>query len=234
QRTDAGRAPENHGRRQTLGAASLLRVDHPPRRVMQAAVFPAQPGRRLQSRHRIGGRERRLALPDRQGPAPCAAFADRGIGEGIHRMSDVILSLSKATKLYAGVPAIADVDFELRRGEIHALVGENGAGKSTLTKVMAGVVTLTTGTMKIDGVEAAPNTPLEARQLGVAMVFQENSLVPTMTVAQNLFLGQEHFYNRLRGINIAAQQFLQSLNFDVPPTAIVSGLGAEKKQIAEI
>ena len=149
-------------------------------------------------------------------------------------MSDIILSLEKATKLYSGVPAIENVDFELARGEIHALVGENGAGKSTLTKVMAGVVSLTSGAMKIDGMAAAPNTPLEARHLGVAMVFQENSLVPTMTVAQNLFLGQERFYNRLRGINIAAQQFLQSLNFDVPPAATVGSLGAAKKQMVEI
>ncbi len=149
-------------------------------------------------------------------------------------MSDIMLSLRKATKLYAGVPAIDGVDFDLRRGEIHALVGENGAGKSTLTKVMAGVVTLTSGTMMIDGADVAPRTPLEARNLGIVMVFQENSLVPTMTVAQNLFLGQEKFYNRLRGIYIAAQQFLQSLNFDVTPTATVSGLGAAKKQMVEI
>ncbi|WP_431205316.1 sugar ABC transporter ATP-binding protein [Bradyrhizobium betae] len=149
-------------------------------------------------------------------------------------MSDIALSLRKATKLYAGVPAIDGVDFELRRGEIHALVGENGAGKSTLTKVMAGVVTLTSGTMTVDGADVAPRTPLEARNLGIAMVFQENSLVPTMTVAQNLFLGQEKFYNRLRGIYIAAQQFLQSLNFDVTPTATVGGLGAAKKQMVEI
>ncbi|WP_445218306.1 sugar ABC transporter ATP-binding protein [Bradyrhizobium sp. Pa8] len=149
-------------------------------------------------------------------------------------MSDIVLSLRKATKLYAGVPAIDGVDFDLRRGEIHALVGENGAGKSTLTKVMAGVVTLTSGTMTIDGADVAPRTPLEARNLGIAMVFQENSLVPTMTVAQNLFLGQEKFYNRLRGIYIAAQQFLQSLNFDVTPTATVGGLGAAKKQMVEI
>lgn len=147
---------------------------------------------------------------------------------------EVVLSLSGATKLYAGVPAIDSVDFELRRGEIHALVGENGAGKSTLTKVMAGVVALTSGTMMIDGTVVSPQSPLEARQLGVAMVFQENSLVPTMTVAQNLFLGQEHFYNRLRGIYIAAQQFLQSLNFDVAPTVIVGALGAAKKQMVEI
>ena len=149
-------------------------------------------------------------------------------------MTETVLSLSRATKLYAGVPAIENVDFELRRGEIHALVGENGAGKSTLTKVMAGVVALTSGTMTVDGAEAAPKTPLEARHLGIAMVFQENSLVPTMTVAQNLFLGQERFYNRLRGIYIAAQQFLQSLNFDVTPTATVGGLGAAKKQMVEI
>ncbi|MGY3121455.1 ABC-type sugar transport system ATPase subunit [Bradyrhizobium sp. S3.14.4] len=149
-------------------------------------------------------------------------------------MSDIALSLRKATKLYAGVPAIDGVDFDLRRGEIHALVGENGAGKSTLTKVMAGVVTLTSGTMTVDGADVAPRTPLEARNLGIAMVFQENSLLPTMTVAQNLFLGQEKFYNRLRGIYIAAQQFLQSLNFDVTPTATVGGLGAAKKQMVEI
>ncbi|MFZ2109424.1 MAG: sugar ABC transporter ATP-binding protein [Roseiarcus sp.] len=149
-------------------------------------------------------------------------------------MSDNILELRKATKLYSEAPAIDGVDFELRRGEIHALVGENGAGKSTLTKVMAGVVTLSSGSMLIDGRPVAPRSPLEARHLGVAMVFQENSLVPTMTVAQNLFLGQERFYNRLRGIYIAAQQFLQSLNFDVTPTATVGMLGAAKKQMVEI
>jgi simple sugar transport system ATP-binding protein len=149
-------------------------------------------------------------------------------------MSDNVVEFKKATKLYAGVPAIQDVDFELRRGEIHALVGENGAGKSALTKAMAGVVTLTSGSMFVNGLEVSPQTPLEARHLGIAMVFQENSLVPTMTVAQNLFLGQEKFYNRLRGIYIAAQQFLQSLNFDVTPTTTVGLLGAAKKQMVEI
>jgi len=149
-------------------------------------------------------------------------------------MSAAILELHKATKKYAGVPAIEDVDFTLLKGEIHAVVGENGAGKSTLTKVMAGVVTLTSGQMRIEGRHVNPRTPNEARDLGVAMVFQENSLVPTMTVAQNLFLGQEKFFNRLRGIYIAAQQFLQSLNFDVAPTATVGLLGAAKKQMVEI
>ena len=145
-----------------------------------------------------------------------------------------ILELRQATKKYAGVPAIDSVDFTLRTGEIHAIVGENGAGKSTLTKVMAGVVNLTSGKMLVEGREVNPRTPNEALQLGVAMVFQETSLVPTMTVAQNLFLGQESYFNRLRGIYIAAQQFLQSLQFDVDPTVVVSLLGAAKKQMVEI
>jgi simple sugar transport system ATP-binding protein len=99
---------------------------------------------------------------------------------------------------------------------------------------MAGVVSLTSGQMFIEGREVRPETPVQALHLGIAMVFQETSLVPTMTVAQNLFLGQERFFNRLRGIYIAAQQFLQSLQFDVDPTATVSLLGAAKKQMVEI
>ncbi|HVZ43490.1 MAG TPA: sugar ABC transporter ATP-binding protein [Ramlibacter sp.] len=149
-------------------------------------------------------------------------------------MTDILLELREATRKYAGVPAIDSVDFTLERGEIHALVGENGAGKSTLTKVMAGVVTLTSGQMLVDGEPVSLTTPLEARHKGIAMVFQETSLVPTMTVAQNLYLGQEAFFNRLRGVYISAQQFLQSLNFDVDPTATVAMLGAAKKQMVEI
>jgi simple sugar transport system ATP-binding protein len=149
-------------------------------------------------------------------------------------MIEPIVELRNATKKYAGVPAIENVNFALLPGEIHTLVGENGAGKSTLTKVMVGVVQLTHGQMLINGREARPETPLQALHLGIAMVFQETSLVPTMTVAQNLFLGQEHFFNRLRGIYIAAQQFLQTLQFDVDPTATVSLLGAAKKQMVEI
>lgn len=145
-----------------------------------------------------------------------------------------ILELRQATKAYAGVPAIEDVDFSLMPGEIHALLGENGAGKSTLTKVMAGVVTLTSGEMRVDGQPVNLRTPLDALATGIAMVFQETSLVPTMTVAQNLFLGQEKFVNRLRAVYIAAQQFLQSLNFNVDPTQMVGSLGAAQKQMVEI
>jgi len=145
-----------------------------------------------------------------------------------------IIEMRGAVVRYGGAPAIDGVDFDLMPGEVHALLGENGAGKSTLTKVMAGVVHLAEGEMLLDGRPVAPATPKEALHLGIAMVFQETSLVPSMSVAQNLFLGQERYFNRLRGVNIAAQQFLQSLNFDVNPTAPVAMLGAAKRQMVEI
>jgi len=145
-----------------------------------------------------------------------------------------IVQMEKITKTYRSVPAVKDVDFDLREAEIHALVGENGAGKSTLTKVMAGVVEPTSGRMTYRGQEARFASPHEALQAGIAMVFQETSLVPSMTVAQNLYLGSESFLNRLRGTYISAQQFLQSLNFAVDPTAMVETLGAAKRQMVEI
>jgi simple sugar transport system ATP-binding protein len=147
---------------------------------------------------------------------------------------DPIIEMRQITKAYRGVPAVKDIDFDLFRGEIHALLGENGAGKSTLTKVMAGVVEATSGEMRYCGKVVKFASPHEALQDGIAMVFQETSLVPSMTVAQNLYLGEEKFLNRLRGIYISAQQFLQSLNFPVDPMAVVETLGAAKRQMVEI
>ncbi|ESX89947.1 sugar ABC transporter ATP-binding protein [Mesorhizobium sp. LSHC412B00] len=145
-----------------------------------------------------------------------------------------IVRLENVTKNYRGVPAVRQVSFELRKGEIHALLGENGAGKSTLTKIIAGVVDATSGKMFHKGREIAYASPHAALEAGIAMVFQETSLVPSMTVAQNLYLGTEKFLNRLRGTYISAQQFLQSLNFPVDPNAIVATLGAAKRQMVEI
>ncbi|MER8576457.1 sugar ABC transporter ATP-binding protein [Mesorhizobium sp. M1338] len=145
-----------------------------------------------------------------------------------------IVRLENVTKNYRGVPAVKNVSFELRKGEIHALLGENGAGKSTLTKIIAGVVDASSGKMFHKGQEIAYASPHAALEAGIAMVFQETSLVPSMTVAQNLYLGTEKFLNRLRGTYISAQQFLQSLNFPVDPNAMVATLGAAKRQMVEI
>lgn len=147
---------------------------------------------------------------------------------------DEIIRMVGVTKEYRGIPAIRDIDFTLLRGEVHALLGENGAGKSTLTKILAGVTQRTHGDVLFEGQSVNFNTPAEALSAGIAMVFQENSLVPSMSVAQNVFLGDETFFNRLRGKYIAAQQLMGSLNFLVDPWANVATLGAAKKQMVEI
>ena len=145
-----------------------------------------------------------------------------------------VVELKNVTKEFHGIPALRDISFDLRPGEVHALLGENGAGKSTLTKIMAGVYEVTSGELIVNGARVSFKTPAEALRSGIAMVFQETSLVPSLTVAQNIYLGNERFLNRLRGIYIAAQQFLQSLNFGVDPTMYVSQLGAAQKQMVEI
>lgn len=148
-------------------------------------------------------------------------------------MTDIV-EFRDATKSFRSVAAFRNVNFTLRKGEVHALLGENGAGKSTLTKVLAGLYPLTAGEMLVEGVARKFSSPAEALANGVAMVFQETNLIASMTVAQNLFLGEESFFNRLRGVNIRAQQQLQRLSFHVEPTALVSSLGAAKKQMVEI
>ncbi len=145
-----------------------------------------------------------------------------------------VIEIQGGTKDFHGAIAIEDIDFQLQLGEVHSLLGENGAGKSTLTKIIAGAHQLSKGQLFVDGTQVNFANPGEALDNGIAMVFQENSLVPTMTVAQNIFLGDEKLFNGLRKLNIAAQQFLQSLNFHVDPTLLVSALGAAQRQMVEI
>jgi len=145
-----------------------------------------------------------------------------------------ILELRGGTKEYRGVPAVQDVSFTLLPGEIHALLGENGAGKSTLTKMLAGVVQPTAGEIRLQGRKVELRTPSDALRQGIAMVYQETSLVPSLTVAQNLYLTDKRRFHRLRGLYIAGQQFLQSMNFHVDPAALVASLGAGQKQMVEI
>jgi simple sugar transport system ATP-binding protein len=145
-----------------------------------------------------------------------------------------LLQVVKGSKVYGGLHAIEGVDFELRAGEIHALLGENGAGKSTLCKAIAGAITLTSGDYLINGRKVEFRSPQEALQGGVAMVYQESSLVPSMTVAQNLELGMEKLFTVYSKINIAATQSQQSLNFNVDPLTLVENLGTAKRQMVEI
>ena len=100
--------------------------------------------------------------------------------------------------------------------------------------MLAGVHELTSGEMVLDGQPVKFSSPADALAHGIAMVFQETSLVPSMTVAQNIYLGDEKLFNRLRELYIQAQHFLPCMNFQVDPTALVSSLGAAQKQMVEI
>lgn len=144
------------------------------------------------------------------------------------------LQVIGASKFYGGIAAIQDIDFDVRSGEVHALVGENGAGKSTLTKAIAGAVELSTGEIRLDGKVCDFRSPADALKRGIAMVYQEDSLIPTMTAAQNVQLGREKFMTRLRALNISAQQLLQSMNFNVEPSDVAATLSAAKRQMVEI
>ncbi len=149
-------------------------------------------------------------------------------------MTEPMVRIEQGSKAYAGVYVLQEVNFEVCRGEIHALVGENGAGKSTLCKAIAGAITLTSGRYLLDGQPVRFARPGAALRAGISMVYQETSLVPTMTVAQNIELGHEKFFSSYRALNIKAQQLLQSLRFNVEPAALVSTLGTAQRQMVEI
>ena len=106
-------------------------------------------------------------------------------------MDPVAVRMTGISKSFSGIRVLHGVDFDLRRGEVHALVGGNGAGKSTLMKILQGVYTPDEGEIAVDGMPVEIRSPHDARVLGIGMIFQEFSLIPTLTVAQNIFLGHE-------------------------------------------
>jgi simple sugar transport system ATP-binding protein len=145
-----------------------------------------------------------------------------------------IVSLEAITKRYAGIAALQSADFDLFAGEVHALVGENGAGKSTLCKLIAGVIAPSEGRLIIDGRTVQLTAPKDAARYGISMVYQETSLVPQLTVAQNMVLGRERAFNSVRKVRNAARQVLQRLNFNVDPSQLAGSLSAAKRQMVEI
>jgi len=145
-----------------------------------------------------------------------------------------VLQVVSGNKIYGGVHAIEGINFDLYAGEVHALVGENGAGKSTLCKAIAGAIKLTSGEYYVDGKPINFERPRDALAAGICMVYQETSLVPTMTAAQNIELGNEKLITSFKKLNIQAQQLLQSLNFHIDPATPVGLLGTAKRQMVEI
>lgn len=153
-------------------------------------------------------------------------------------MSDLVVRMEHICKSFPGVRALDDVSFELRAGEVMALLGENGAGKSTLMKVLGGVYTRDSGEIAISGVPVGDLTPRLARKHGVAMIHQELTMCAHLTVAENIFLGRER--TRAGGIlaeremRRRAREALGRLRVDIDPDALVGELAVSKQQMVEI
>src|SRR3954463_8062558 len=105
--------------------------------------------------------------------------------------SKALLEIRGLTKSFPGVKALQGVDFTVRRGEVHALMGENGAGKSTLIKVLTGVYPRDSGTVRFGGAEMHPRSPKDAEALGISTVYQEVNLIPHLSIAENICLGRQ-------------------------------------------
>ncbi|MBI2497050.1 MAG: sugar ABC transporter ATP-binding protein [Opitutae bacterium] len=147
------------------------------------------------------------------------------------------LEFSGITKRFPGVLALDGVGFSVGRGTCHALIGENGAGKSTLGKILAGVQTADGGEIRLDGRVIAPDTPLAARELGIAMVHQELAFCPNLSVAENLCLGdlprRAGFVNRAE-LRARARAMLATIGADIDPDAIIGTLSTGREQLVQI
>ena len=127
-----------------------------------------------------------------------------------------LLEMRHINKFFPGVKALSNVDFTLRKGEIHALMGENGAGKSTLIKVLTGVYASDGGEIRVDGKEIAIRSPQDAQNNGISTVYQEISLCPNLTVAENMFIGRESgFLVRQKDYEKRAMGLLEELGIPV-------------------
>lgn len=152
-------------------------------------------------------------------------------------MKEIILEAKKICKSFSGVPVLQNVDFSVRKGEVHALMGENGAGKSTLIKILTGVYTKDSGSIFWDGKQVEINNYKECQKLGIACIYQELSVIPPLTVAQNVFLGREPRRMGLidhKKMNEMTQALIDQYDFPLSPTTLVSNLGIGLRQLVEI
>ncbi len=152
-------------------------------------------------------------------------------------MSETIVSMEHISKSFPGVKALDDVRFDLRSGEVMALLGENGAGKSTLMKILSGVYTRDGGSMEIFGKEYGDLNPKLAQEVGVAIIHQELNMCKHLSVAENMYLGRE----KTRGVMLSdsemeaeARAILDELNIGLEPQQIVGDLPVSKQQMVEI
>lgn len=152
-------------------------------------------------------------------------------------MQENILEVQHLSKYYAGVKALDDVSLGFRRGEVHALAGENGAGKSTLIKAITGAIEPTAGTIVLEGVSYPKMTPIESIEKGISAIYQEFTLIPHLTVAENIYFGKEisngAFVNK-KAMNQEVAKLLAEIGIDLNPATYVCDLGIAYQQIVEI
>ena len=154
-------------------------------------------------------------------------------------MSETFLQMSHITKRFPGVLALSNVDFALRKGEVHALLGENGAGKSTLMKILSGVYQPDEGDIIFEGQSVSFANPLSAQSAGITIIHQEFNLFPELTVEENIFIGREFCKNNRWRLDEkqqrqAAIDILQKLNLNIAPDTLVADLTVAQQQMVEI
>ena len=154
-------------------------------------------------------------------------------------MSETFLQMSHITKRFPGVLALSNVDFALRKGEVHALLGENGAGKSTLMKILSGVYQPDEGDIIFEGQSVSFANPLSAQSAGITIIHQEFNLFPELTVEENIFIGREFCKNNRWRLDEkqqrqAAIDILQKLTQNISPETLVADLSVDQQQMVEI
>ncbi|ODR93242.1 galactofuranose ABC transporter, ATP-binding protein YtfR [Sinorhizobium alkalisoli] len=155
----------------------------------------------------------------------------------MHSISENILSAVRIEKGFPGTKALDKVDFQLRRGEVHALLGENGAGKSTLIKCLTGAYRRDGGSILLDGVEVDPRDTFDAQRLGIGTVYQEVNLLPNLTVAENLFLGrQPRRFGMIDtgAMNRMARELLSEYELDLDVTRDLASFSVAIQQVVAI
>ena len=148
-----------------------------------------------------------------------------------------VLRIESISKYYSGVKALDDISFDIRKGEMHAICGENGAGKSTLIKILTGAIQPTRGMFEFDGKVYMGMTPIKAMDLGIKAIYQEFTLVPYLTVADNIFYGREPkkgIVRDIKKINRETKMLCDSFGISMDPKAKVDSLGIAEQQIVEI
>lgn len=148
-----------------------------------------------------------------------------------------ILSVKDIVKTYPGVVAINHVSFDVREGEVHALIGENGAGKSTLIKTLSGAIVPDSGTITIDGKDFSSFTPALAKAQGISVIYQEFTLVPGISAAENVFLGEktkEGLFVDFRERERRTKELFDQMGVDIDPSKPVRSLSPACQQIVEI